>query len=131
MATPHKGEHKKGETGFLSLGGLFCGASGSLPGWFPLQFPLFSALAVTGPSRTGTFPSWKETGITLEYTFTAWSSSLDLSLRTLLDTYTSRGTDSGDGLFHLPLSSSSRHYFTFSRASTGYFSVTGSRRKSR
>ena len=58
----------------LSLGGLFCGASGalppSLPDLFPLGGSLFSALevprgehtlkglaAVRGPSRTGTIPS--------------------------------------------------------------------------
>ena len=63
MATPHKGDTQRGKR-VLSLGGLFCGASGTLPTSWVVSFGVFTFLgtevkglaAVCGPSRTGTNP---------------------------------------------------------------------------
>ena len=85
MATPHKGEHTKGGKRVLSLGGLFCGASGARPpslSCFLWGFPFsrhsrcqvvttlyFTGLAaVSGPSRKGPNP---RTGFQVSPLYTA------------------------------------------------------------
>ena len=97
VATPHKGEHTKGETGLESCWTLtWClWRPPSLPELFPLGFSLFSALKVPrddrGTSRTGTNPRTGKRQVPHSALYSASSTVRSLlSVHTLLRVSSSR-----------------------------------------